>query len=322
MGSGMLSTVKISDTIEWAKRLTFNRNPVIGNSLEPALTSANMVMQTILGPPFSWWWNIEEVAFTCNPTAQTATITNIAIVGGIATITCNNTFVVGQSVIPSGIGTTTALNGQLMIIQTLIGTAPNFTGFTAQVFVPDVASHADTGTITASTTQDYVTPNPEFSHIDHAAILDINPNPAKWLEIEVKQVLSQDSTKDRPRFVSPHQEDGNGNMTWRVMPSPDKAYPIVIHINRAPALLTSVNSTWAPIPDFMQYVYNWGFLALMWAFADDPRFSIANQKFTAGLLARAEGLKEEERNAFLNAWNGMTSQAQMQTQQGIQARGI
>ena len=56
-----VSNIKISDTINWAKRLCFNHNPVIGNSLEPALTSANLVLQTVLSPPFEWWWNSEDL---------------------------------------------------------------------------------------------------------------------------------------------------------------------------------------------------------------------------------------------------------------------
>jgi hypothetical protein len=106
------------------------------------------------------------------------------------------------------------------------------------------------------------------------------------------------------------------------MPAPDKAYPVAIHIQLAASQLTSVNATWAPIPDYMQYVYNWGFLALMWTFADDPRSQMANQKFLAGLLARAEGLSEQDRNVFLNNWNNLTGLENMQAQQGIQARGI
>lgn len=246
-----ISTVTISATIEWAKRLSFNRNPVIGNSLEPALSSANMVKQIILGPPFSWWWNNEEVTFTCNPSVPTPV-----------------------------------------------------------------------GTLTATTTQDYTTVTSEFSHIEHASVFDINQTPGKWIELEVKNNLALDSNPDRPRFVSPHVEDAAGNMTWRVMPAPDKNYPVAIHIQKAAALITSINQTWAPIPDFMQYVYNWGFLALMWAFADDPRFQIANQKFVAGLLARAEGINDEERNAFLNAWNNLTGHDAMQAQQGLQMRQI
>jgi hypothetical protein len=59
---------------------------------------------------------------------------------------------------------------------------------------------------------------------------------------------------------------------------------------------------------------------LIWAFSDDARFGMANQKFTSGLLARAEGITEEERNVWLNNWNNLTGQQTMQTQQGIQAR--
>jgi hypothetical protein len=47
---------------------------------------------------------------------------------------------------------------------------------------------------------------------------------------------------------------------------------------------------------------------------------MANQKFTSGLLARAEGISEEERNVWLNNWNNLTGQQNMQAQQGIQAR--
>ena len=246
-----ISTVTISDTIEFCKRLSFNRNPVIGNSLQPALGAANMVKQIILGPPFSWWWNNEEVTFTCNPSAPTVV-----------------------------------------------------------------------GTLTATTTQDYTTVTSEFSHIEHASIFDINQTPAKWIELEVKNNLALDSNPDRPRFINPHVEDAAGNMTWRVMPAPDKNYPIAIHIQKAASLVTSINQTWAPIPAFMHYVYNWRFMALIWAFSDDPRFAIANQKFVAGLLARAEGISEEERNAFLNAWYNLTGQDQAKSQQGTQLRAI
>jgi hypothetical protein len=142
------------------------------------------------------------------------------------------------------------------------------------------------------------------------------------MEMEVKNNLSLDSKTDRPRFLNPHTEDGNGNMTFRVMPAPDKAYPVSIHIQKAAPRIISINQTWAPIPDFMQYVVNWGFLALMWNFADDPRAQMANQKFLAGLLARAEGISEEDRNIFLNGWYNLTGLDQMKQQQGTQARGL
>lgn len=310
-----LSTVTINDTMEWAKRLTFNRQLAIGNSLEPALTSANMVMQTILGPPFTWWWNNQELAFTTSATANTAPVTNVSVTAGIATITTANTFGVGNLIIPTGVGIATFLNGQLLIVLTASGSQ-----ITAAVTTTTYASHADTGTLTNATNQDYTIAAPMFSHIEHASVLDIMKTPNNWIELKVQNDLALDSRNARPTFVGPHVEDGNGNVTFRVMPSPNAAYPVSVHVQLAAPLITSVNQTWSPMPDFMKYIYSWGFMALVWAFADDARFQIANSKFTAGLLARAEGISEEERNIFMNNWTLMTEQASGKTQQGNQAR--
>jgi hypothetical protein len=312
-----ISTVKIADTMEWAKRLNFERRSGIGNSLEPALTSAKMVQQTILGPPFVWWWNTEDLAFSCNPTLGTATITNIVLTANVVTITAANTFAAGQEIVPSGITTATFLNGQALVLQTVSSTQ-----ITANFVHADYVSAADTGTLTATTTQDYSVVSPEFSHIRHAAVFDTSQTPNKWYELEVKNNLSLDTVQARPRYISPQAEDGAGNITFRVMPSPNLAYPVNINVQKAAPALTSLNQTWAPIPDFMQYVYNWGFLTFMYMFADDSRFGYASQKFTSSLLSRAEGLSELERNTFLNNWNDLTSNQQMKMQQGVQARGV
>ena len=312
-----LSTITISATMEWAKKLSFNRLSAIGNNLEPAVTSANLVMQTILGPPFSWWWNTQEVAFTTSATPNTSAITNVSVAAGIATITTANTFAVGNLVLPSNVATATFLNGQLLIILTASPTV-----ITAAVTTVTYASAVDTGTLTNPTNQDYTIAVPEFSHIEHASVLDITKTPTNWIELKVQNDLALDSRNARPTFVGPHVEDGAGNVTFRVMPSPNAAYPVSIHVQLAAPLITSINQTWSPMPDFMQYIFSWGFLALVWAFADDARFQIANSKFTAGLLARSEGLTEEERNIFLNNWNNVIPQNQQTRQQGTQARGV
>jgi hypothetical protein len=310
-----LTTKTILDTINWAKRLSFNRNPVIGNSLEPALTSANMVLQTILAPPLDWWWNNLEIGFTCNPTAAIATSSTVSIVSGVVTVTAPNTFAVGSPVLPSVLGTLTALNGQLLIVMTATPTQ-----FTA--LVPTLANGTDTiGTFTSLSTQDYALAVPNFSHIEHASVLDIGATPNKWWELTVKNHLSLESSKNRPSFIGPEVEDANGNVTFRLASAPDKAYPVSIHIQLTAPAITSINQTWAPLPDFMEYIYEWGFLALIWNFSDDPRATDANNKFKAGILARAEGLTEEERNIFLNNWEALYMNPQTK-QMGTQARGM
>ena len=301
--------------MEYCKKLSFNRLSAIGNNLEPALTAANCVMQTILGPPFQFWWNTQELSFTTSPVANTAAITNVVVAAGIATITTANTFAVGNLVIPSGVTTATFLNGQLLIVLTATATQ-----ITAAVTTQTYATHADTGTLTNATTQDYTIAAPSFSHIQHATVLDTTRTPPNWVELKVQNNLALDSRNARPTFVGPEIEDGNGNMTFRVMPSPNGVYPVSVHVQLAAPRITSINQTWSPMPDFMQYIYTWGFLALIWAFADDARFQIANAKFTAGLLARAEGLTEEERNIFLNNWNATLGIGPQKSAQGMQAR--
>lgn len=313
-----ISTNTIQDTINWAKRLSFNRNPVIGNSLEPALSSANMVMQTILGPPFTWWWNSKELVFTCDPTFQTATISSIQITADVATVTAANDFSVGELVTLHDISAATFLEDQIVRIDTV-----SLTQFTFEYIHANYGPTANTGTAKAVTTQDYTVPSPEFSHIEHASILDVDAsgNPVKWFELTVKNDLSLDSTLARPQFIGPHDEDSEGNITFRVMSSPNKKYPVAVHAQLAAPKVVSINQTWAPIPDFMSNIYNWGFMALMWQFADDNRWAYASDKFVSGILARAEGLDEQQRNIFLANWNNLITNGGMMNQMGQAARG-
>lgn len=317
-----LATRKITDSIEWAKRFSFNRNPVIGNSLEPALTSANLVQQVILSPPFEWWWNNQELAFTCKPTPNSATSTSATVASGVLTVTATNTFAQGNVVM---IGTFSAalagLSGQVIVLQSATGSS-----FTANVNFPNAGPDTTSTTFTNATTQDYTLPVPTFSHIEHASVRDLTGasapfTPGKWIEMTIKNNLSLESTQARPMFISPHTEDGQGNTTFRVSAAPDKPYPVTVHVQLAAPGITSINQTWGPLPDFMQYIYDWGFLAFMWQFADDPRAGYAENKFKAALLSRAEGLTEEEKNIFLNNWEELKAGYMLKLQQGIAARG-
>lgn len=331
-----VSNIQIADTINFTKRLCFNHNPVIGNSLEPALTAANIVIQTVLGPPFEWWWNSTDLTFTTSTTAPAATSTSSTISAtGALTVTAANSFEVGASVLVAEFtGVLAPLNGQLIAVASVIGTFPNYTGFTAQVPLLSLGPDTSSGTFTSLTTQDYVVAPPAgynaaggatqgwFSHIDHASVYDVSSTTPRWVELTVKNNLSLDSVTGRSTFISPESEDENGNVTFRVMPSPDEAYPISIHAMLTPPQITSVNQTWSPLPDYLQNVYTLGFLAYMMAFNDDPRAPMYNSQFKAAILARQDGLTQEERDIFLNNWDMLTSRQQMNAQQGTQARGV
>lgn len=239
----MASTIKLLNTIEWTKKFNFGRQSGLTNYIEPALTSANIVLQTILGPPFAWRWNRNTTSFTCSTTQGDP--------------------------------------------------------------------------------QDYPETVTDFGFIENASVQDLSTQ--KWQQMTVQLDLALDSATARPRFISAQNDNGAGSITFRVMPSPDQDYPITVSYQKKATLFTSLNQTWAPVPDEYSYIYNWGFLALMWMFTDDPRFTFANQKFVAQLLAANQGLTQTQINIFLNNWQAVTGQPIVNTNriaQGTQARGI
>lgn len=67
------NTRTLQESVEWAS-FFLSRRPFYGldpgSTLEPALTSANVIIQTMLQPPFSWRWNRNTTTF------------NITTVGG------------------------------------------------------------------------------------------------------------------------------------------------------------------------------------------------------------------------------------------------
>lgn len=59
----MPSTITLQNTITWA-RAYLEQQPVEINGMEPALGSANLVLQTVLGPPFVWPFNRGFISFS------------------------------------------------------------------------------------------------------------------------------------------------------------------------------------------------------------------------------------------------------------------
>lgn len=296
------SSLKLLNTIEWAKRLNFNRNSALGNFMEPAITSANTVLQTVVGAPFAWRWNRVVTGFVSTPGQQDYTLINwtpvTPVQKGWLTVDAN-----GNSQSVTTAGTTGAFS-------------PSFNPGKGNTTADGSATWTNLGNIGSSLSTTY-----SLSWIETSSVMDLNNS--KWYEMESKLCLAQDSSQARPRNVSAQGDDGQGNITFRVMPVPDQAYPVTLTLQQKPPLFSGVNQPWAPIPDEYSHIYNWGFLALMWLFADDPRFSIANQKFVTQLLGSNQGLTETQRNVFLNNWQAITGMPvanQIAMQQGFQSR--
>ncbi|HVO91793.1 MAG TPA: hypothetical protein VMT22_03080 [Terriglobales bacterium] len=60
----MATTNNLQSTITWCQPFLKNQ-PLSISQGEPAITIANIILQTILGPPLVWRWNRGSATFTC-----------------------------------------------------------------------------------------------------------------------------------------------------------------------------------------------------------------------------------------------------------------
>lgn len=220
----MASTITIQNTVTWEKAF-LEQQPVLINGEEPALSSAQLVMQTMLGPPFAWPWNRGIVNFVT--AAQDYTVS----------------------------------------------------GLTA------------------------------FSFLEGGSVKGTSTG-AKAMAIAVKHFLELDENQARPLFVGAYIDDGAGNITFRMTPSPDDTYSVTLPYQRKSPVLYSIAQSWAPIPDEKNYICQWGHLALMSLIGNDARFNEYNSKFVTSLLSAQGGLTDLERNLFLGNWLRAASQLQ------------
>jgi|ERR1700679_3509603 len=191
----------------------------IGPSLlEPALTSANIVKQTILNPPFVWQWN--RLSFQFNT-------------------------VIGQS--------------------------------DYSVFIPNYG---------------YVE---SYTTFDATAVA---PNPATF-QGKINLSVQAGSDPGRPDELCPLQDDNAGNITFRLSAVPDKVYVITILYQAAPSLITSLNQTWAPIPDKFQFLYSRGFKGMLHGIYDSSLYQMELSLFLRQLIGVSEGLTETQKAIFL-----------------------
>src|SRR5690348_15517752 len=230
----MPSTFTIQNTLNWAAPFLGYAPLSAGTSNEPAITSANLILQTIVSPPFKWAWNRGTTSFA-----------------------------------------------------------------TVQGTQDTVVTIADLGFLE----QAYLSGN---------------------IQLTIKPSLSQETQQVRPHSISLQYANGTSD-TFRLFPNPDAIYTVDVDYQKAAPTITALTNTWAPIPDIYQFIYSWGFLALMFEYFGSARAQQARQIFVASLLSVAEGLTETERSLFIESWLGRDSQsivAQLSPQLGNRARGI
>lgn len=312
----MAATFTINDTIEWAKPFLNWANLLIGVNGEPAMTSANLVLQTIVGPPFVWPWNRTTATFNTIQGVQDYTM-NIANFG----------FMEAASLQMVGIITSVIADGTKAIFQAV----NNFAGGSIETGFPCPVQVSGCGTAGLNGTQKMTAANATSFTIDTTVVAVESESGAKALAgkilpLELKWGALTDATEQaRPQFMSTQESNESGvSFTLRLLPIPDTTYQVNLIYQESPTPFAGPEDTWG-IPDQLQYIYNYWFLALMLDYFDDPRAARYRQLAVASLLSRADGLNATDRNLFLGNWIPLMEEEQRAvegTQQATQGRGI
>ena len=312
----MSATIQLNDTINWIKSFLNWANLSIGTNLEPALSSANLVLQTIVGPPFVWPWNRATATFNTIQGVQDYTM-NITNFG----------FMEAASLQMVAIPTSVIANGTTAIFQ-----APNkFAGGSLEGGFPQPVVISGCTTVGLNGTQSMIAADANSFTITTSVTVIEAESGAKALAgkifpVELKWgAITDASEQARPEFMSTQLSNESGvSFTLRLLAVPDTTYQVNLIYQLSPTLFTQLYDTWG-IPNQLEYIYNYFFAFLMFDYFDDPRAGRYRQLAVAALLSRADGLEETDRNLFLGNWLPLMTEEQGRVesrQQGTQARGI
>lgn len=173
--------------------------------------------------------------------------------------------------------------------------------------------------------QDYKLPLEQFGWLETASVTDSTGSSPVVHALDTMLTLGEESVQNLPTRIAPRLDDGNGNITFRLIPPPDKIYTATITYQVAAPLFVTLNDTWAPIPDYYSYLYTSGFLAKTYEYLDDSRFGPMLTAFLRQVIAANGALTDSQVDIFLTSQLRAigTQQAAMQNGQlSRQGRGL
>lgn len=269
----------------------------------------------------------------------TIALTSVAVDGSnnLTILTANTQgLAVGQSVTFSSVVTATFLNGQTVVVTAV---TPN-TSFVAKFTHASYGPASDTGTASVPVTN-WV--SFRFLGVPNAVYT-------------VTVVYQKRSPQFGPYFITSCGTSGGGNTTYTGSFDP-LSFPVnstaqitgfvtnavnngtftvvscsttsLVLVNGSGVAETAsafaINPSWSPIPDQYSDVYNNLFLSEMLAAVDDARAQLYRQRGIAAFLAKASGLTETQKKAFVQQWLARMVEEQstiFTAQQGNQGRQV
>ncbi len=185
---------------------------------------------------------------------------------------------------------------------------------------------------TVAGTQDYVFNITDFGFLEKVSLTDPNGTIFEVLNIYNTAALAiadaSPNKRARPESAAVISVTYGTSFKLRFMAVPDQIYLMNLTYQKLVSpmtTLTGATGTWT-IPDQYQDIYSNLFIGEAMATVDDVKAVQYRQRGVTALLAKAEGLSEMQKNAFLDQYwmrHGRPDMAgPLRTQQSVQARGV
>jgi hypothetical protein len=150
----------------------------------------------------------------------------------------------------------------------------------------------------------YSSTSPYFGYLERATLSLAGP-PAFNQELEIRPVLSLDSTQIPPIYISFQTESVTDPQSalidcpgFRVFPTPDQPYNVDIVYQLGPPIIYNIYQSLDPIPDRCINIMQQGFLAKCYEMVGDPRADVAMDLFIREVIGLNTGLADSFRNLF------------------------
>ena len=322
----MASTIQLKRTVELASKYIYNSPLIYSNDGELAYRMGDYVRQFILAPPFAWRWNRGFYSFNTvvGQTDYTLPISDFGwlekasialppysfIVDNVLSITrASNIVTATLQSDPANLG---FQGGMTFTVANVTDTSFNGSqAFVVSQISGNTMQWYQAGANNTSTGGQIMYPVSNGTGL------------LKTQELEIKNPLAPVTELGLPAFIGSVGDDNNGNITFRLQISPDQVYNLNLIYQRSAQTFSSLTDTWWPIPDYMIYLCDSGYLAQAYQYKGDERFAFAQQEFLRQVLAAQEGSIDAKRNIFLERQvdTARTSQsAQQNTTLGNQGR--
>lgn len=295
----------IQGTINWCASFILNRPSVnvAGAFQEPALTIANLLLSTILAPPFAWQWNRKITGFSTT-VGQTDYTTEVDDFGWLEKATLSLSGMMPSSIIELEIDTSIAASGdQDRPFKICPLQDDNDGNITFRLFpAPD---QAYTITLTYQKqppviTSLFGTSVGSITSIAAASggltVYSFTGGVTNFASLAGTYIFISGTTVPANSLVSPNDglyfctAAGTNSLTLQ---NPNG----VVQVSAAGVAQPA--TTWAPLPDKYNFLYNRGMLAHLHAMYDNATYVMELQLFFRQLVGCSEGLSETAKAIFL-----------------------